>query len=141
MSKIIKHGNAKNTTHEVATKRTTCPICGCEFEYSSDEVQYNERKQAYVNCPECSGYCIEEEEFSLSNPPHFPEDFYDFNGGVPQSDQDINGWIREATDYFRTHPEETLDFIACGNSILFAINDEDGIHFYVAKGYYVADIE
>lgn len=143
MSKIIKHGNTKSTAHEVVTKRTTCPICGCEFEYDNEEVWYNRFNQAYVNCPECNGYCVEEKEkeFSLNNPPHFPTDFYDFNGGVPQSDQDINGWIREAADYFRTHPEEPLRFIACGNSILFALNNEDGIHFYVAKGYYVADIE
>ena len=139
--KVIKHGDTKSTSREIVTKRVTCPICGCEFEYGSDEVQYNERKQAYVNCPECSGYCIEEEEFSQSNPPHFPENFYDFNDGVPQNNSDINDWIREATDYFRTHPEEPLKFIACGNSILFAINADDGIHLYVAQGYYVADIE
>lgn len=139
--KVIKHGDTKSIAREIVTKRVTCPICNCEFEYGSDEVQYNERKQAYVNCPECSGYCMEEEEISLSNPPHFPENFYDFNGGVPQSDQDINDWIREAADYFRTHPEEPLKFIACGNSILIALNMDDGIHFYVAKGYYETDIE
>lgn len=139
--KIIKHGDTKSTAREIVTKRVTCPICGCEFEYDSDEVQYNERKQAYVNCPECSGYCVEEEEFTLSNPPRFPEDFYDFNGGVQQSDQEINDWIREAIDYFLAHPYESLKFVACGNSILFALNADDGIHFYVAKGYYVADIE
>lgn len=139
--KVIKHGDTKSTAPEIVTKRTTCPICGCEFEYDSDDVQYNERKQAYVNCPECGGYCIEEEEFSLSNPPRFPEDFYDFGYGVPQSNQDINDWIREAVDYFLTHPGETLKFIACGDSILFALNMEDGIHFYVAKGYYTADID
>lgn len=138
--KVIKHGDTKSTAREIVTKRVTCPICGCEFEYGSDEVQYNERKQAYVNCPECSGYCIEEEEFSYSNPPRFPEDFYDFNGGVQQSDQDINNWIRETTDYFRTHPEEPLKFIACGDSILFVLNMDDGIHLYVAKGYYEANI-
>lgn len=140
--KVIKHGDTKSTAREIVTKRVTCPICGCEFEYGSDEVQYNERKQAYVNCPECSGYCIEEEEeFTLSNPPRFPEDFYDFNGGVQQSDQEINDWIREAIDYFLAHSDESLKFVACGNSILFALNADDGIHFYVAKGYYVADIE
>ncbi len=139
--KVIKHGGTKSTAPEIVTKRTTCPICGCEFEYDSDETWHNEYKQTYVLCPECSGHCMEEEEISLSNPPHFPENFYDFNGGVPQSDQDINDWIREAADYFRTHPEEPLKFIACGNSILIALNMDDGIHFYVAKGYYEADIE
>ena len=69
------------------------------------------------------------------------EDFYDFNGGIQQSDQEINDWIREAIDYFLAHPDESLKFVACGNSILFALNADDGIHFYVAKGYYVADIE
>lgn len=139
--KVIKHGDTKATAREIVTKRVTCPICNCEFEYGSDEVQYNERKHAYVNCPECGGYCIEEEEFTLSNPPRFPEDFYDFNYGVPQNNSDINDWIREATDYFLTHPDETLKFIACGDSILFAINADDGIHFYVAQGYYTADID
>lgn len=140
--KVIKHGDTKATAREIVTKRVTCPICGCEFEYGSDEVQYNERRQAYVNCPECNGYCMEEEEeFTLSNPPHFPEDFYDFNSGVPQSEQIINDWIREAANYFRTHPDETLKFIACGDSVLFALNIEDGIHFYVAQGYYEADID
>lgn len=139
--KVIKHGDTKSIAPEIATKRVTCPICNCEFEYGSDEVQYNERKHAYVNCPECGGYCIEEEEFSLSNPPRFPEDFYDFNYGVPQNNPDINDWIREATDYFLTHPSETLKFIACGDSILFALNMEDGVHLYVAQGYYTADID
>lgn len=140
--KVIKHGDTKATAREIVTKRVTCPICNCEFEYGSDEVQYNERKQVYVHCPECGGYCIEEEEeFSQSNPPRFPEDFYDFNYGVPQNNADINDWIREATDYFRAHPEEPLKFIACGDSILFAINADDGVHLYVAQGYYEADIE
>lgn len=139
--KVIKHGDTKATAREIVTKRVTCPICNCEFEYGSDEVQYNERNQAYVNCPECSGYCIEEEEFSLSNPPHFPEDFYDFSYGVPLDEQDINDWIREAADYFRAHPDETLKFIACGDSILFVLNMEDGVHFYVAQGYYEASID
>lgn len=139
MSKIIKHGNTKSTAHEIVTKCATCPVCGCEFEYDSDDVQRDIHNNAYVICPECNGFCAE--KFSLNNLPHFPENFYDFNGGVLQSDKGINGWIREAADYFRTHPEEPLRFIACGNSILFALNNEDGIHFYVAKGYYVADIE
>lgn len=137
--KVIKHGDTKSTAREIVTKRTTCPICGCEFEYNSDDVQRDIHNNAHVNCPECNGFCAE--TFSLNNPPRFPEDFYDFNGGAPQSNKDINDWIREASDYFRTHPEETLKFIACGNSILFAINADDGIHFCVAQGYYVADIE
>ena len=139
--KVIKHGDTKSTAREIVTKRVTYPICGCEFEYGSDETWHNEYKQTYVLCPECSGHCAEEKEISLSNPPCFPENFYDFNGGVPQSEQIINDWIREAADYFLTHPDETLKFIACGNSILFALNMDDGIHFYVAKGYYEADID
>ena len=137
--KVIKHGDTKSTAPKIVTKRTTCPICGCEFEYDSDDVQRDIHNNAHVNCPECGCFCVE--TFSLNNPPRFPEDFYDFNGGAPQSDKDINDWIREATDYFRTHPEEPLKSVACGNSILFAINADDGIHFYVAQGYYVADIE
>lgn len=137
--KVIKHGDTKSTAREIVTKRVTCPICGCEFEYDSDDVQRDIHNNAYVICPECNGFCTE--EFSLDNLPRFPEDFYDFNYGVPQNNSDINDWIREATDYFRTHPEETLRFIACGDSILFAINADDGIHFYVAQGYYVVDIE
>ena len=137
--KVIKHGDTKSTAPEIVTKRTTCPICGCEFEYDSDDVQRDIHNNAHVNCPECGCFCVE--TFSLNNPSRFPEDFYDFNGGAPQSDKDINDWIREATDYFRTHPEEPLKSVACGNSILFAINADDGIHFYVTQGYYVADIE
>lgn len=137
--KVIKHGDTKSTAREIVTKCATCPICGCEFEYDSDDVQRDIHNNAYVICPECNGICTK--EFSLDNLPRFPEDFYDFNYGVPQNNSDINDWIREATDYFRTYPEETLRFIACGDSILFAINADDGIHFYVAQGYYVADIE
>lgn len=137
--KVIKHGDTKSIAPEIITKRVTCPICGCEFEYDSDDVQRDIHNNAYVICPECNGFCAE--TFSLSNPPRFPKDFYDFNGGVQQSDQKINDWIREAIDYFLAHPDESLKFIACGDSILFAINADDGIHFYVAKGYYVADIE
>ena len=70
--KVIKHGDVKSTAPEIVTKRTTCPICGCEFEYDSDEVWHNLHNQAYVNCPECSETCMEE-EISLNNPPHFPE--------------------------------------------------------------------
>lgn len=139
--KVIKHGDTKSIAREIVTKRTTCPICGCEFEYDSDEVRNDTQNIDYVICPECGRFCADEEEISLSNPPRFPEDFYDFNGGVPQNNSDINDWIREATGYFRTHPEEPLRFIACGNSILFATNADDGIHLYIAKGYYVADIE
>ena len=137
--KVIKHGDTKSTAPEIVTKRTTCPICGCEFEYDSDDVQRDIHNNAYVNCPECECFCAE--TFSHSNPPHFPEDFYNFNGGVQQSDRDINDWIREAIDYFLAHPDESLKSVACGNSILFAINADDGIHLYVAQGYYVADIE
>lgn len=153
--KVIKHGDTKATAREIVTKRVTCPICGCEFEYNSDEVIHGSVGAGiavlanYVRCPECDAYCLDSDgvetpdgqEFSLSNPPRFPEDFYDFNYGVPQNNSDINDWIREATDYFLTHPDETLKFIACGDSILFALNMEDGIHFYVAKGYYTADID
>lgn len=139
--KVIKHGDTKATAREIVTKRVTCPICGCEFEYNSDEAWHDTHNQAYVNCPECGGCCMEEEEFTLSNPPRFPEDFYDFNGGVPQDEQYINDWIREAADYFRTHPDEPLKFIACGDSALFALNMEDGIRFYVAQGYYEASID
>lgn len=39
--KVIKHGDVKSTAPEIVTKRTTCPICGCEFEYDSDEVWHN----------------------------------------------------------------------------------------------------
>jgi len=137
--KVIKHGDTKSTAREIVTKRVTCPICGCEFEYDSDDVQRDIHNNAYVICPECNGFCAE--TFSLNNPPRFPEDFYDFSGGVQQSDQEINDWIREAIDYFLAHPDESLKFVACGNSILFAINADDGIHFYVAQGYYEADIE
>ena len=137
--KVIKHGDTKSTTPEIVTKRITCPICGCEFEYDSDDVLHDIHNNAHVNCPECGCFCAE--KFSLSNPPHFPENFYDFNGGVPQSDQGINDWIREVADYFLAYPEEPLRFIACGDSILIALNMDDGIHLYVAKGYYVADIE
>lgn len=137
--KVIKHGDTKSTAPEIVTKRTTCPICGCEFEYDSDDVQRDIHNNAQVNCPECGCFCVE--KFSQSNPPRFPEDFYDFNYGVPQNNSDINDWIREAVDYFLTHPGETLKFIACGDSVLFALNMEDGIHFYVAKGYYTADID
>mgnify|MGYP004680708031 FL=1 len=137
--KVIKHGDTKSTAPEIVTKRVTCPICGCEFEYGSDDVQRDIHNNTHVNCPECGCFCAE--TFSHSNLPRFPEDFYEFKDGVPQSDQNINDWIREATDYFRTHPEEPLRFIACGDSILFAVNADDGIHLYVAKRYYVADIE
>lgn len=137
--KVIKHGDTKSIAPEIVTKRVTCPNCGCEFEYDSDDVLHDMHNNAHVNCPECGCFCAE--KFSLSNPPHFPENFYDFNGGVPQSDQGINDWIREVADYFLAHPEEPLRFIACGDSILIALNMDDGIHLYVAKGYYVADIE
>ncbi len=137
--KVIKHGDTKSTAPEIETKRTTCPICGCEFEYDSDDVQRDIHNNARVNCPECGCFCVG--KFSRSNLPRFPEDFYDFNDGVPQNNSDINDWIREATDYFRAHSGETLKFIACGDSILFALNMEDGVHFYVAKGYYTADID
>lgn len=139
--KVIKHGDTKSTAPEIVTKRTTCPICGCEFEYDNNEVRNDTHNKDYVKCPECGRFCEAEKEFSLSNPPHFPENFYDFNGGVPQRDQIINDWIREAADYFRTHPEEPLKFIACGDSVLFALNRDDGIYFYVAKGYYEASID
>lgn len=137
--KVIKHGDTKSTAPEIVTERVTCPICGCEFEYDSNDVQRDIHNNAHVNCPECGCFCAE--TFSLSNPPRFPEDFYDFNGGIQQSDQEINDWIREAIDYFLAHPDESLKFVACGNSILFALNADNGVHFYVAQGYYVADIE
>lgn len=139
--KVIKHGNTKSIAPEIVTKRTTCPICGCEFEYDSDEVRNDTQNTDYVICPECGRFCADEEKFSLSNPPHFPEDFYDFTYGVEQNNQTINKWIQDAIDYFLTHPDETLYFIACGDSILFAVNHEDGLHFYVAKGYYEASID
>ena len=137
--KVIKHGDTKSTAPEIVTERTTCPICGCEFEYDSNDVQRDIHNNAHVNCPECGCFCVG--KFSRSNLPRFPEDFYDFNYGVPQNNSDINDWIREATDYFLAHPDETLKFIACGDSALFALNMEDGVHFYVAQGYYEASID
>lgn len=149
--KVIKHGTTITKTKTV-NKVVTCGVCGCEFEYSSNEVKRggNGLGVEYVLCPECEAYCLdkdskevkeEEEEFSLSDLPHFPEDFYDFCGGVPQSDQDINDWIREAIDYFLAYPDEQIKLIACGDSILFALNMDDGVYFYVAKGHYEAYIE
>ena len=55
--KVIKHGNTKSTAREIVTKCVTCPICGCEFEYDSDDVQSDIHNNAYVICPECNALC------------------------------------------------------------------------------------
>ena len=54
--KIIKHGDKKVFT-------TVCPDCGCEFEYSTDDLEtdwsiiymttYSCQYSRYVKCPEC----------------------------------------------------------------------------------------
>ena len=33
--------------------RSTCPFCGCEFEYTADEVEYLEYDGYMVVCPHC----------------------------------------------------------------------------------------
>lgn len=150
--KVIKHGGNKATQVEPEIKYMTCPMCDCQFEYTSEEVTCTAFGTPYIQCPECVAICLDKdgtthpkeeevETFTKDNPPQFPEDFYDFGGGVPQSSQTINDWIHEAVDYFLTNPDEILKFIACGDSILFALNMEDGVHFYVAQGYYEAEIE
>lgn len=141
--KIIKHGEVKSTAQEIVNERMTCPVCGCEFECGSNEMQYDNRNEPYVNCPECSAWCFPEEDdfFTLDIPPHFPQDFYDFSGGVAQDYKTINDWIESDAEFFRNNPEETVRVTACGDSLVIALNGEDGIHFYVAKGYYQASIE
>lgn len=71
--KVIKHGDTKSTAPEIVTERTTCPICGCEFEYDSNDVQRDIHNNAHVNCPECG--CFLCRKILTKQPTAFPRRF------------------------------------------------------------------
>jgi len=66
MIKIIKEGKIqkryqKITDQNPATNTIECVMCGCEFEYSHDEIKYSpflegDSLSSYVICPCCGDY-------------------------------------------------------------------------------------
>lgn len=51
---IRKHGEQRNDQHCEFVLR--CPYCGCEFSFSSEEIEKQEKRIngfAYIHCPDC----------------------------------------------------------------------------------------
>lgn len=42
---VIKHGKQ--------TFKVTCPVCGCEFTYDTDDLKEDLFKNHYIECPDC----------------------------------------------------------------------------------------
>lgn len=61
--KVIKHGNTKSIAPEIVTKRTTCPICGCEFEYGSDETCTMNISKRMCFAPSVAGIAWKKKKF------------------------------------------------------------------------------
>lgn len=54
--KVIKHGKSHYTT--------TCPRCGCEFEYDLKDLGFGNG----INCPDCDYYCYHPMPGKIVNP-------------------------------------------------------------------------
>lgn len=150
--RIIKRGDKKPVV--VAFD---CLNCGCEFECAKDEyeVDFSPSKNVLykTTCPCCNrtvyrlAETVEDEEiektFTKDNPPDFPDDFFHFanNSTAKIEDNAVNYWIDLGIQFFKENPEENLFTMACGDTIVFMSNLEDGVHIYVCKNYYAADIE
>lgn len=148
MPKVIEHGDM----HTKITPRTlVCPVCNCKFEYMPNETERTEvTGEEFIRCPECHALCFTggydmddtDQLFTMDNPPHYPQDFYVFknpNSGV--SDADINKWIEDMMQFFKRNPNEDMQVTATGNAVVIAMRFEDGIHIYVARDYYAADVD
>lgn len=77
MIKVIKHRDK--------TFKTTCPICGCEFEYEGEDIREGGELELlkgsyFVECPEC-GKPVIHPEFTLIYP-HYPNITWDINKEV-----------------------------------------------------------
>ena len=51
--KIIKHGESKTEQKEYELK---CPNCGCQFKFTDEEIEAQEKKldgDAWIHCPDC----------------------------------------------------------------------------------------
>ncbi len=64
MIKIIKEGKIQKRQQKITLvmKTAECVMCGCEFEYSHDEIKYppfleGDSLSSYVVCP-CCGDCV-----------------------------------------------------------------------------------
>ena len=62
MIKVIKHGEK--------TFKTICPVCGCEFEYSYEDVEssyLSSDQNLTVKCPDC-GHQVKHQQFKQAQP-------------------------------------------------------------------------
>lgn len=111
----------------------TCDNCGCKFEYEREDT-FVDDGYYYVSCPNCK--CDHDaESFLTRGSIQYPEDFHHYGKGNEIDDADINDWVKQCIKFLDTHPDKNYYYIASGNSIIFAFNEEDGIDLYVCKDY------
>lgn len=71
----------------------------------------------------------------------FPNDFFDFNNGVPKSDSDIELYVNQMIEYLKENPEKQFTNRSQGNLSIIVYKYFYGDNDYsytvqVSKGYF-----
>ena len=132
--KVLK--NKFNEEKEVL--KVFCEHCGSELEVEDDDVEYDSYGVGFVTCPCCgerTDLADKKLELSVENL-RYPIHYYNFEGGVDISDEEIDAWVKECIKKF--DPDNENDCVRCigrGNTMVFVFKMVDEYEIYVCKNY------
>ena len=130
---------AKIIQEEKVEKEFTCPKCGAVIGYNQDDLYFDydsDISGLALVCPECDKISI----VDPCGPIDFPKAFFHYGNGVPISDEEIKGWIKQGIYYLSNHWDESYWYTGTGDSfvVIFREYDEDemGYNVRVMKNYW-----
>ena len=128
---------------EKETLKLFCEHCGSELEVEDDDVEYGSYGVGFVTCPCCgerTDLADKELELSVENL-RYPIHYYNFEGGVDVSDEEIDAWVKECIKKFDPDNEnDCVRYIGIGSGntmvFVFKFSEDAGYNVYVCKNYY-----
>lgn len=123
---------------EKETLKVFCDHCGSELEVEDDDVEYGSYGVGFVTCPcwgERTDLAGKELELSVENL-RYSIHYYNFEGGVDVSDEEIDALVKECINKFDPDNEnDWVRLIGSGNTMVFVFKMVDEYEIYVCKNY------
>lgn len=138
--RLIKSNNIESEY----PKRHTCDECRAELEYDKGDVHIGWMGCEYVTCPDCGRETMVNDQ--RVQPPTWKTTFHHTStetGAVDIKDDEVQMYVNEATKHLYSDEWKPGEFYIAnaGNALVFGVKWEDGIDIYIAKDYWVDNIQ
>lgn len=123
--------------------RQVCEECHAELEFAFDDTYEGAYGCRYLKCPVCGEEIITEIDGVDLTPDNikFPMHFYKVSeNAVNIEDEEIQKWVREGLNAFKSGKAEDFWFSGTGNSFVIIHEMVDEYCIYVMKNYWECSI-